>query len=124
SQLRDLNIQADVILFHPYAQRYWSKLSTQSQDRYVRYVVARLSAYRNVWWSLANEFDFIRTMNDSDWDRLFQLVQNEDPYNHLRSIHNGAHIYDPFKPWVTHLSVQNGSAVDDFGRAVIYREIC
>ena len=27
-------------------------------DRYLRYVVARLAAYRNVWWSLANEYDF------------------------------------------------------------------
>ena len=31
-----------------------------ADDRYLRYVVARLAAYRNVWWSLANEFDFMR----------------------------------------------------------------
>ena len=44
-QLGDLNIQADVILLHPYARRYWSRLSADSQDRYVdtRRAIVRLS---------------------------------------------------------------------------------
>jgi hypothetical protein len=25
----------------------------------MRYLAARLGAYRNVWWSLANEYDFL-----------------------------------------------------------------
>ena len=33
---------------------------TAAQDyRYVAYLAARLAAYRNVWWSLANEYDFL-----------------------------------------------------------------
>ena len=31
-------------------------------------------------------------------------------------------LYDYTKPWVTHVSLQNGSAVEDFGRADLYRE--
>ncbi|HVU36419.1 MAG TPA: exo-alpha-sialidase [Opitutaceae bacterium] len=122
TQLRDIGVQADVILFNPYGRTLGlDAMTAADDDRYVRYVVARLAAYRNVWWSLANEYDFIRTMQESDWDRLFQLVEHSDPYAHLRSIHNGARLYDNFKPWVTHVSVQNGSAVAAAGRAEIYR---
>lgn len=123
SQLRDLNIQADLILFHPYDRWGFSDMGAANDDRYVRYVVARLSAYRNIWWSMANEYDFIKTKQESDWDRLFQIVQKEDPYGHLRSIHNGMMIYDHNKPWVTHASIQNGAAVEESGRAELYRDV-
>ena len=33
-------------------------MPAEADDRYLRYAVARLAAYRNVWWSLANECDF------------------------------------------------------------------
>jgi hypothetical protein len=72
---------------------------------------------------MANEFDFMKEKRDADWDRYFQIVQANDPYNHLRSIHNGKRIYDHNKPWVTHASIQNGLAVADFGRAVLYRDV-
>jgi hypothetical protein len=82
-----------------------------------------LSAYRNVWWSLANEFDFMKEKTDADWDRFFQVIEKNDPYEHLRSIHNGTRLYNHTKPWVTHVSLQNGSAVADFGRAGLYRDV-
>ena len=108
--LRDLNVEADLILFHPYDRWGYSKMPAEVDDRYLRYVVARFSAYRNVWWSMANEFDFMKEKTMSDWDRFFRIVQESDPYQHLRSIHNGAIIYDHAKPWVTHVSIQR----DDF----------
>ncbi|HEX3357687.1 MAG TPA: DUF5060 domain-containing protein [Tepidisphaeraceae bacterium] len=124
-QLRDLGIEADIILFHPYDEGRWGfdRMDEASDDRYLKYIVARLSAFRNVWWSMANEFDFMKAKKPADWDRYFQVVQKADPYNHLRSIHNGRLIYDHNKPWVTHVSIQNGSAVEDFGRAAIYRDV-
>ena len=124
-ELRDAGIEADVILFHPYDEGHWGfdRMDAETDDRYVRYVVARLSAYRNVWWSLANEFDFMKNKKMADWDRIFAEIQQCDPYGHLRSIHNGKKIYDHNKPWVTHASIQNGSAVEDFGRAVLYRDV-
>jgi Domain of unknown function (DUF5060)/Domain of unknown function (DUF5605)/Protein of unknown function (DUF4038) len=127
ADLRDINVQADVILFHPYGRNelQFSQLApADADDRYLHYIVARLAAYRNVWWSMANEFDLIRTKKMSDWDRMFQIVQNDDPSNHLRSIHFSIYTYDPTKPWVTHMSVQNGMAVADFGRATWLRDIC
>jgi hypothetical protein len=134
--LRALGIEADLILFHPYDRGHWGfdRMPAAADDRYLRYVVARLAAYRNVWWSLANEFDFMKTKTTADWDRFFQIVQKSDPYQHPRSIHNALRLYDHNKPWVTHASIQNGSAVADFGRAellrsayekpVVYDEVC
>jgi hypothetical protein len=122
-QLRDMGIQADLILFHPYDHWGFSNMGAENDDRYVRYVVARLSAYRNVWWSMANEFDLVKTKQMSDWDRMFQIVQSEDPYGHLRSIHNSVVLYDYAKPWITHVSVQNGAAVEDATRAELYRDV-
>jgi len=123
--LRDRGIEADVILFDPYDKGRWGfdRMAPDVDDRYVRYMVARLAAYRNVWWSLSNEYDFNKNKTEADWDRLFQVVQAADPYGHLRSIHNGFYIYNNTKPWVTHASIQNGAAVEDSGRAELYRDV-
>lgn len=104
--LRDLGIEADIILFHPYDRWGYSTMPAEVDDRYLRYVVARLAAYRNVWWSMANEFDLMETKTEQDWDRFFQIVQESDPYQHLRSVHNCRVFYDHNKPWVTHCSIQ------------------
>jgi hypothetical protein len=124
-QLRDLGIEADMILFHPYDKGHWGfdRMPAVADDRYLRYVVARLAAYRNVWWSLANEFDFMEKKTDADWERFLKVVTDADPYGHLRSIHNGTRLFNHTHPLVTHASIQNGSAVADFGRAVLYRDV-
>jgi hypothetical protein len=126
AQLRDLGVEADLILFHPYDdKKIWGldNMPSKVEDRYLEYIVARLGAYRNVWWSMANEYDFVRTKSEQDWDRYFQVVMREDPYDHLRSIHNGKKFYDHRKPWVTHASIQNGLAVTSPGVAQLYRDV-
>jgi len=124
-QLRALGIEADIILFHPYDKGHWGfdAMPPEANERYLRYVVARLAAYRNVWWSMANEFDFIKSKSMADWDRYFQVVQSSDSYQHLRSIHNAFVFYDHSKPWVTHVSVQSGSLATDYERAVLLRDV-
>jgi hypothetical protein len=125
AQLRDMGVEADLILFHPYDKGHWGfdRMPPGADDAYLRYLIARLSAYRNVWWSLANEFDFMAEKKDADWDRLIRVVAESDPYGHLRSIHNGTRLYNHTNPLLTHASIQNGSAVADFGRAVLYRDV-
>ncbi len=124
AQLRDLGVEADLILFQPYGPHWgWTKLEPASEERYLRYLIARLGAFRNVWWSLSNEWDFNHDKTEADWDRLFQVVQAADPYAHLRSIHNGAMLYNATLPWVTHASIQNGAAVLDPERAMLYRDV-
>ncbi len=123
--LRGLSIEADVILFHPYDKDHWGfdRMPPQADDRYLRYVIARLGALRNVWWSLANEYDFMSEKRPADWDRFFEIVADTDPYHHLRSIHNGFQLYNHTSPLVTHASIQNGSAAEDAGRAELYRDV-
>ncbi|HZT38607.1 MAG TPA: DUF5060 domain-containing protein [Bryobacteraceae bacterium] len=106
-QLAALGVEADIILFHPYDRWGYANLPADVNDRYLRYLVARLSAYRNVWWSLANEWDLVKSKTLADWDRFFRIVQETDPYNHLRSIHHSREMYDHAKPWVTHASIQS-----------------
>ena len=105
-QLQALGIEADLILFHPYDHWGYALMPPEADDRYLRYVVARLAAYRNVWWSVANEWDFVKGKTLADWDRYFRIVQESDPYRHLRSIHHNGVMYDHAKPWVTHASIQ------------------
>jgi hypothetical protein len=124
-QLQALGIEADLILFHPYDRGHFGfdRMPASVDDRYLRYLVARLAAYRNVWWSMANEFDLMREKKPEDWDRYFQIVRAGDPYGRLRSIHNSVRLYDNTRPWVTHASIQNGAAVEDAERAVLYRDV-
>ena len=105
--LLELGIEADIILFHTYDRWGFEYMEDESDDRYIRYAVARLAAFRNVWWSLANEYDFMPDKDEEDWDRFFRIIQRQDPYQHLRGIHNGSRMYDHTKPWVTHASLQS-----------------
>lgn len=125
ADLRDLGIEADLILFHPYDVGHWGfdRMPAEADDHYLKYVVARFSAFRNVWWSMANEFDFMKEKKDSDWERYIKIVAESDPFQHLRSIHNGTRLFNQTNKLLTHASIQNGSAVSDFGRAVLYRDV-
>lgn len=128
-KLDALNIQADVILFHPYDAWGFHSMAAAADDRYLRYAVARLSAYKNVWWSVANEFDFVKSKTLADWDRFFRIIAECDPSSHLRSIHNGREFYDNAKLWVTHASLQrydfekSSSYRESWGKPIIFDEI-
>ena len=111
--LMTAGIEADVILFHPYDGWGFKAMGAEADDRYLRYAVARLSAYRNVWWSIANEYDLVKSKSMSDWDRFFRIVQASDPSCRLRSIHHSKVIYDHSKLWCTHASLQEY----DFGKS-------
>jgi hypothetical protein len=125
AQLADLGIEADLILFHPYDKGRWGfdRMTPEDDERYLQHVVARFAAFRNVWWSLANEYDFMEHKTEADWDRLCRLVSEADPSHHLLSIHNGTRLYNHNQPWITHVSLQNGSAVAEPGRGVLYRDV-
>lgn len=104
--LHTLGIEADLILFHAYDRWGFSDMAPAADDRYVRYVVARLAAFQNVWWSLANEYDLLWSKTRDDWERFAGLVTANDPYGHLLSNHNCREFFDNSRPWITHSSVQ------------------
>jgi hypothetical protein len=116
--LRAMNIEADLILFHPYDHWGFQEMPADVDDRYLKYVIARFAAYRNVWWSLANEYDLMRKKNVADWERFAEIVTQTDPYGHLRSIHANKG-YDYSRVWCTHAGVQDYA----FDKAASYREI-
>jgi len=121
-RLGDLGIEADVILYHPYdAERGYSDMKRADDERYIRYVAARWGAYRNVWWSMANEYDLVKTKSIADWDHLGSLLAASDPHQRLRSIHQLRDYFDQRKPWITHASIQSPSAVRDDARAWPHR---
>ncbi|MFF4060787.1 MFS transporter [Streptomyces sp. NPDC001668] len=106
AQLDALGIQADLILLHPYDRWGFSTMSPAEDDRYLRYVVARLAAYPNVWWSLANEYDLLWSKSTDDWHRIAAVIGDHDPHGHLISVHNWVELWDNDADWVTHASIQ------------------
>ncbi len=105
--LRRIGVQADLILFHPYDKWGYQSMPAEVNERYLRYVIARFSAYRNVWWSLANEYDLLRAKTNTDWDRYAQILGEYDAFDHLRSIHYCYHQYEYGRGWCTHAGVQD-----------------
>ena len=93
-------------------------MTKAQDDLYWNYVIARFAAYRNVWWSLANEYDLMGAKTLEDWERYAAILCEKDPYNHLRSIHNCIAFYDHSRPWITHCSLQR----QDLYRHVEYTE--
>jgi hypothetical protein len=109
SRIRDLEalgIEADIILFHPYDKWGFSSMDERHDDAYFKYVVARFAAFRNIWWTLANEFDVFR--HQKDWRHLGELLAKIDPYGHQRGIHNCCTaFYDNSQSWITHVILQD-----------------
>lgn len=105
--LMDMGIEADLILFHPYDRWGFAKMKREDDLVYLDYCIRRLSSFRNLWWSLANEYDTVFDKALEDWDIFGNFIDREDPYHHLLSIHHCVLIYDFKKPWVTHCSIQS-----------------
>ncbi len=121
-QLLEMGIQADVILFHPYDKWGYCQMGNEMNLRYVKYMIARIGAFRNVWWSLANEWDVPEIKETIDWEAIGNCLQENDPHQRFRGIHNWYntedHFYDHNRPWITHTSTQTSQ----FFNAIKWRE--
>lgn len=116
-QLDSLGIQADLIVFHPYDRWGFSTLDHPTEDMYIEYIIARFAAYKNVWWSMANEWDFMSAKTQRDFDYYIEQFARKDKFHHLISIHNGSRFYDHTNPLISHASIQS----EDTYRAKEYR---
>lgn len=105
-RLGELGVEADIIVLHPYDRWGFSRMTGEQDRAYLSYLARRISAYRNVWWSLANEYDLLPHKTVDDWEACAAALQANDPYHRLMSIHNCMAFYDHTRPWVTHCSVQ------------------
>lgn len=128
ASLDSLGIEADLIVYHPYDRWGFSKLDKETRDRYMQYVISRFGAFKNVWWSMANEYDFMEAYDTADWQHHLRFFALNDPYGHLRGIHNGVKLYDQNDPYVTHVSIQSsdmanaGNLRSQYRKPVIYDE--
>lgn len=133
AQLCEMGIEADIILMHPYDKWGFSNMSMECDKLYLNYVTARYGAYRNVWWSMANEYD-LTTKTVEEWEELADTVKKADPYHHLISIHNCMRFYDYQKEWITHCSMQRidfykhveltDEYLKEYEKPIVWDEIC
>lgn len=130
NQLAEIGVEADLIIFHPYDRWGFSRMTPAEDDRYLRYLTARLSALPNVWWSMANEYDLMPQKSAADWDRFIHIVSDNDPAGHLLSVHNCFKFYDHNHPRITHCSIQRSAASNSamwrekYGKPVSIDECC
>lgn len=105
NELMKLGIEADIILFHPYDKWGFATMNKECDELYLKYMAARYSAFRNVWWSMANEYDLMHKSTDR-WNEYGRLITSCDIYNHMCSIHNCITYFDYKEDWITHCSMQ------------------
>lgn len=125
--LAAMGVEADLIIFHPYDKGEFGHdaLPHEVNKRFARYFSARMAAFPNVWWSMANEYDYVKSKTEAHWLELMDAVDSADPYGHLLSIHGSTATYFPYDstPRVTHTSIQDEAPVMEHGRAAILRSI-
>ncbi|RXK52631.1 DUF5060 domain-containing protein [Aquirufa rosea] len=124
--LQKIGMEADLILFHPYDKGRWGfdAMPQEINNKYIKYLLARISSFRNVWWSMANEWDYVKSKTVDDWDELTATLIKSDPYRHLCSIHGStATYYDYWKPAFTHVSVQDESPAQSPNAAAMLRNV-
>ena len=104
---RDRNVIISAILD---ISTHKAQPAADSEDelRYIRYAVARLSAYSNLNWDLGDDLDSYR---DEKWaHKIGTLIQGWDPYKHLASSHPvHRENQDRASDWFGFTSIQNWS---------------
>lgn len=129
-QLEEMDIQVDLILFHPYDRWGFSSLSGEDNLVYLDYLLRRFSALPNLWWSLANEYDLCGAKTMEDWYEIEGFVAENDPYHHLLSNHNCFQPWDFSRERITHVSIQSkaleraGVWMAQYGKPVVIDECC
>eukprot|EP01084_Bolivina_argentea_P070035 127395_1 len=133
--LKDIGIIVDLILFRPFDFGHWgfdcmgcpypnySKCNASTYNIsndlfYLNYIISRIGSYRNIWYSISNSYDHTECKNTvfpfnySIWDSYGLYLQQNDIYDHEKSIHHFQHIYNYSMPWPTHLSIHGYQNVD------------
>ncbi len=125
-----LDIQIDLILFHPYDRWGFASLPQKDNLQYLDYLLRRLSAKPYIWWSLANEYDLCGSKTLSDWEEIEEFVAVNDPCRHLLSSHNCFCFWDFSRKHVSHCSIQTKALTEiprwllRYQKPVIIDECC
>lgn len=125
-----MDIQVDLILFHPYDRWGFDALCQPDNLRYLDYLLRRLSANPGIWWSLANEYDLSNSKTLADWEEIEDFVAQNDPYGHLLSCHNCFCFWDAKRPNISHASLQTKGVTElprwmaKYNKPVMIDECC
>lgn len=129
-ELDGLGIQGDLILFHPYDCWGFAELDEEECMVYLDYLLRRLSAYPNLWWSLANEYDLMEHFELQWWYDFAKFIAENDPYHHLLSNHNCIPYWDFAEEHTTHCCIQDTCVKQvpnlqkKYGKPVVFDECC
>lgn len=127
-QLEKMGIQGDLILFHPYDRWGFAQLGKEESLIYLDYLTRRFSAFPNLWWSLANEYDLMGNYTKEDWADFARFLKEHDPYGHLLSNHNCFDYWDFSQPEITHCCIQDVNVQEvpelqaRYGKPVVFDE--
>lgn len=126
-----MDIQIDLILFHPYDRWGFSRLPQRDNLIYLDYLLRRLGAFPNIWWSLANEYDLnMDAKSLTDWEEIEEFVAANDPFHHLLSNHNCMCFWDHTRKNITHASLQTKGLseiprwIREYKKPVVIDECC
>lgn len=130
-RLARMQIQTDLILFHPYDHGRWGfdEMTEEQNQSYLEYLLRRLSAFPSLWWSMANEYDVCRKKVE-EWYQVEAFMAQGDPFHHLLSCHNCYKFWDMERRCITHASLQTkliycvGELKRRTGKPVIVDECC
>ena len=129
-ELDAMGIEADLILFHPYDHWGFAELSMDECMVYLDYLTRRLSAFPNLWWSLANEYDLMEHFEEDRWFTFAQLIHDQDPYGHLLSNHQCLKLWDFTEKNTTHCCIQGANMIrtpdmlEKYKKPVVFDECC
>lgn len=129
-RLAEMGIQSDLILFHPYDRWGFAEMSMEENEIYLRYALRRLSAIPYIWWSMANEYDLCFAKTKQDWEKIEDIIKEEDIYGHLLSNHYCMKFYDYTRKNLTHCSMQNvlfykmADFMKKYKKPVVFDECC
>lgn len=130
-RLDSMEIQCDLILFHPYDNWGFSDFSLEDDLKYLDYVIKRLGHLDNIWWSMANEYDLLLAKKPiSHWEAVEEFIAANDIRHHLLSNHNCFKIWSPSRKNITHGSFQTkrmpdlAGAISHFKKPIIDDECC
>ncbi|WJH33834.1 DUF5605 domain-containing protein [Paenibacillus sp. CC-CFT747] len=103
-----LGAQAELILF-PANLGEWGleAMTLEEKNRYVRYVVARLAAYRHVWWTLEEIDSRSYPAGQGDREVLLRTLRECDYAGHLLTVNGPVDGYDWGRPSITHISLRH-----------------
>ncbi len=128
AELREMGIEGDLILFHPYDHWGFARMSKEECLFYLDYLTRRLSAIPNLWWSLANEYDLMERFEPGWWKEFAAFLHENDPYGHMLSNHQCVTMWDFADIHTTHCCIQGDGMTqipdlqETYGKPVIFDE--